>query len=85
MFAPMARLISSRRSRFQSRAFTYPGKGAGYEWPRLESASSESTPVPTVDKIGDCDALAIIVAAVYTGHRYARELGTDRVYSDVGR
>jgi len=52
---------------------------------RLESASSESTPVPTVDKIGDCDAPAIIAAAVYAGHRYARELGTDRVYSDVGR
>jgi dimethylamine/trimethylamine dehydrogenase len=27
--------------------------------------------------VGDCDAPAIIAAAVYAGHRYARELGTD--------
>jgi dimethylamine/trimethylamine dehydrogenase len=25
-------------------------------------------------RIGDCDAPAIIAAAVYAGHRYAREL-----------
>ena len=52
---------------------------------RLESAGPESTPVPTVDKIGDCNAPAIIAAAVYAGHRYARELGPDGVRSDVGR
>ncbi|MFT5768987.1 MAG: dimethylamine/trimethylamine dehydrogenase, partial [Lysobacterales bacterium] len=34
-------------------------------------------PSPTIRKIGDCDAPAIIAAAVYAGHRYARELGTD--------
>jgi dimethylamine/trimethylamine dehydrogenase len=51
----------------------------------LESGSPESMPVPTVDKIGDCDAPAIIAAAVYAGHRYARELGADGVRSDVGR
>jgi len=34
-------------------------------------------PSPTLHKIGDCDAPAIIAAAVYAGHRYARELGTD--------
>ena len=33
--------------------------------------------VPTLQKIGDCDAPAIIAAAVYAGHRYARELETD--------
>ncbi|MDH5411647.1 MAG: hypothetical protein OEY16_09690, partial [Alphaproteobacteria bacterium] len=27
----------------------------------------------SVRRIGDCDAPAIIAAAVYTGHRYARE------------
>ncbi len=32
---------------------------------------------PSVDKIGDCDAPAIIASAVYAGHRYARELGGD--------
>jgi dimethylamine/trimethylamine dehydrogenase len=42
---------------------------------QLESADAES--VPTLRKIGDCDAPAIIAAAVYAGHRYARELETD--------
>jgi len=50
---------------------------------KIESDSSES--VPTLDKIGDCDAPAIIAAAVYAGHRYARELGVDAVHSDPGR
>ncbi|MBX2824012.1 MAG: FAD-dependent oxidoreductase [Gammaproteobacteria bacterium] len=30
--------------------------------------------VPTVRRIGDCDAPSIIAAAVFAGHRYAREL-----------
>jgi len=42
---------------------------------RLESMDSAS--VPTLQKIGDCDAPAIIAAAVYAGHKYARELETD--------
>jgi len=42
---------------------------------RLESMDPES--VPTLKKIGDCDAPAIIAAAVYAGHRYARELETE--------
>jgi len=29
---------------------------------------------PTLQKIGDCDAPAIIAAAIFAGHRYAREL-----------
>jgi len=33
---------------------------------------------PSLTKIGDCDAPAIIAASVYEGHRYARELGTQR-------
>ncbi len=44
---------------------------------KLESDASESDPAPTLSKIGDCDAPAIIAAAVYAGHRYARELETD--------
>jgi dimethylamine/trimethylamine dehydrogenase len=52
---------------------------------KLESASPGAGPIPTLDKIGDCDAPAIIAAAVYAGHRYARELGADGVRSDVGR
>jgi dimethylamine/trimethylamine dehydrogenase len=43
---------------------------------RLQSLDSESFPT-TLRKIGDCDAPAIIAAAVYAGHRYARELETD--------
>jgi dimethylamine/trimethylamine dehydrogenase len=35
--------------------------------------------------IPDCDAPAIIAAAIYAGHRYARELGTDMEQSDVAR
>jgi len=49
----------------------------------MGSDSSES--IPTLDKIGDCDAPAIIAAAVYAGHRYARELGAGKVDSDLGR
>jgi len=50
---------------------------------KLESETPESA--PTLHKIGDCDAPAIIAAAVYAGHRYARELGTDMEQSDVVR
>jgi len=52
---------------------------------KIESDTSGSAPAPTLDKIGDCNAPAIIAAAVYAGHRYARELGADGVNSDVGR
>jgi len=38
-----------------------------------------------LDSIGDCHAPATIAAAVYAGHRYARELGTDTEQSDVVR
>ena len=44
---------------------------------KIESGTTGSDPVPTLHKIGDCDAPAIIAAAVYAGHRYARELGAD--------
>lgn len=44
---------------------------------QLESTRAES--LPTLQKIGDCDAPAIIAAAVYAGHKYARELETDAV------
>lgn len=50
---------------------------------KLESESPEAA--PTLHKIGDCDAPAIIAAAIYAGHRYARELGTDTEQSDVVR
>jgi len=52
---------------------------------KIESDTTGSVPVPTLDKIGDCDAPAIIAAAIYAGHRYARELGTDREQSAVTR
>ena len=50
---------------------------------KLESEPPETA--PTLHKIGDCDAPAIIAAAVYAGHRYARELGTDMEQSDIVR
>jgi len=42
----------------------------------LKSAVEERTEgaPQTVNRIGDCDAPAVIAAAVYAGHRYAREL-----------
>ncbi len=43
----------------------------------LDSGSMDPGSVPTLKKIGDCDAPAIIAAAVYAGHRYARELETE--------
>ena len=42
---------------------------------QIESTAADSR--PSLDKIGDCDAPAIIAAAVYAGHRYARELDVD--------
>ena len=38
-----------------------------------ERLESEGAP-KTLKRIGNCEAPAIIAAAVYTGHRYAREL-----------
>jgi dimethylamine/trimethylamine dehydrogenase len=40
-------------------------------------SSGDMDNAPTLKKVGDCDAPAIIAAPVYAGHRYARELGTD--------
>ena len=58
---------------------------------RLE-ARAEGAP-KTLRRIGDCEAPAIIAAAVYSGHRYARELDCpesnrapilhDRVFEDM--
>jgi dimethylamine/trimethylamine dehydrogenase len=52
---------------------------------KLESDTSGSVTAPTLHKIGDCDAPAIIAAAIYAGHRYARELGTDMEQDNVVR
>jgi len=52
---------------------------------KRESNASASESEPTLDKIGDCDAPAIIAAAVYAGHRYARELGTGKAPAGVVR
>ena len=34
----------------------------------------EDNPIKSVTRIGDCEAPAIIAGAVFSGHRYAREL-----------
>jgi dimethylamine/trimethylamine dehydrogenase len=39
------------------------------------AAGAEGAP-ESLRRIGDCEAPAIIAAAVYAGHRYARELDT---------
>ncbi len=38
------------------------------------SKVNEELLLSSLRRIGDCDAPAIIAAAVYSGHRYAREL-----------
>lgn len=42
----------------------------------MAQAGSDGLPF-TLTKIGDCEAPAIIAAAIYAGHRYAQELDTD--------
>ena len=39
--------------------------------------------IKSVCRIGDCEAPGLIAAAVYAGHRYARELGSEPVSGDV--
>ncbi len=44
----------------------------------LSEVSGEKPALPfTLSRVGDCEAPAIIAAAVYAGHRYARELDTE--------
>ncbi len=50
-----------------------PDDGLYYELKDAMEQGRDGAP-KTVRKIGDCDAPAIIAAAVYAGHRYAREL-----------
>jgi len=42
------------------------------------STQNNGSAAPAITRIGDCDAPAIIAAAVYSGHRYARQLDTDK-------
>jgi dimethylamine/trimethylamine dehydrogenase len=51
----------------------------------IASGTSEVDPAPTLHKIGDCDAPAIIAAAIYAGHRYARELGSELEHAEAVR
>lgn len=42
----------------------------------LDNVDGDAAQLPfTLKRIGDCEAPAIIAAAVYAGHRYAREMG----------
>jgi dimethylamine/trimethylamine dehydrogenase len=50
-----------------------------------ELIDSRADNTPTLKKIGDCDAPAIIAAAVFAGHRYARELEADPEITDIVR
>ena len=50
-----------------------PNDGLYHELLELKETGASGAP-QTVQRIGDCDAPAIIAAAVYAGHRYAREL-----------
>ena len=50
-----------------------PNDGLYQELQQRMEAGGEGLP-KSVSRIGDCEAPAIIAAAVYAGHRYAREL-----------
>jgi dimethylamine/trimethylamine dehydrogenase len=42
----------------------------------LDHAKGDAKALPfSLTRFGDCEAPAIVAAAVYAGHRYARELG----------
>ena len=43
-----------------------------------DAISTGQSPIKSVTRIGDCAAPGPIAAAVFAGHRYARELGTNR-------
>ena len=53
-----------------------PNDGLYRDLQRSMEAGAEGAP-RSLSRIGDCEAPAIIAAAVYAGHRYARELDTD--------
>jgi dimethylamine/trimethylamine dehydrogenase len=53
-----------------------PNDGLFYELQRHFDNSKGYRP-KSLRRIGDCEAPAIIAAAVYSGHRYARELETE--------
>ena len=59
-----------------------PEDGLYHEVVRTLDDSSD-TGIRTLSRIGDCQAPGIIATAVYEGHRYARELGTDADPGDV--
>jgi dimethylamine/trimethylamine dehydrogenase len=52
---------------------------------KLASDTPGPIPAPTLHKIGDCDAPAIIAASIYAWHRYARDLGSDSEQGAVTR
>jgi dimethylamine/trimethylamine dehydrogenase len=52
---------------------------------KLDSDPPEPAAAPTLKKIGDCDAPAIIAAAILAGHRYARELENEMEQCDLVR
>jgi len=53
-----------------------PNDGLFYDLKQRMKTDSEYQPKSLV-RIGDCEAPSIIAGAVYSGHRYARELDTD--------
>ena len=53
-----------------------PNDGLYYELQRRIDESSDYQPL-SLTRIGDCEAPSIIAGAVFSGHRYARELDAD--------
>lgn len=51
-----------------------------YEAPRAQPDALSAAGIVTVNAIGDCLAPGTIAAAVYAGHRYAREFDLPETY-----
>jgi dimethylamine/trimethylamine dehydrogenase len=52
-------------------------RDALYQSLKRRMENEVQTPFHSLRRIGDCEAPAIIAAAIYAGHRYARELDTE--------
>jgi dimethylamine/trimethylamine dehydrogenase len=58
-------------------------RDALYQGLRRREDGGAQTSFRSLQRIGDCDAPAIIAASVYAGHRYARELDSESVDPSV--
>jgi dimethylamine/trimethylamine dehydrogenase len=85
--AVLSCVYTGRERRIEAQALVtvtarQPNDGLYWAMSKRLAGGAQGAP-RTLRRIGDCDAPAIIAAAVYAGHRYAREL--DRPEGDSAR